>query len=251
MSEILPAGEFRAGRVLSRSFEVLFHDFIKFVLVGFVALLPYGAFVLTGGTAAYFGPQGRLGGIAIAGAALVFFLISIFFYALSISVTLYGAFQDMRGRPFDLGEAFARGLSRFFPVVGLAICFGVAILFGFLLLIVPGFMLFAAFYVAMPACVMEGLGPLQSLSRSAALTKGHRWKVFGIYFLIVVVNAIAGAIINAVFALAGGIFVGVIAALVWNWLAAAYNSISIAVMYHDLRVLKDGIDIDRIAAVFD
>jgi hypothetical protein len=31
----------------------------------------------------------------------------------------------------------------------------------------------------------------------------------------------------------------------------AFGSIIVAVIYHDLRVARDGIDIERIAAVFD
>jgi hypothetical protein len=99
--------------------------------------------------------------------------------------------------------------------------------------------------------MLEGLGPLQSMRRSAALTKRHRWKVFGIYVLIVVVSALTGSGIRVVFAAAGFATGGMLAMTVWNALFSAYHSIIVAVMYHDLRVLKDGIDIDRIAAVFD
>ncbi len=248
---IAAPGEFRVGRVLNRSFEVLFHDFIKFVLVALVALLPYGYIVATGGATAYFGPQAHFAGAGLVVVSLAFALAFPCLYAISMAVTLYGAFQDMRGRSFNLGEAFARGLSRFFPIIGLSICWMFAIGLGVILLVVPGFMMLAAFYVALPACVMEGLGPFQSMSRSAELTKGHRWKVFGIYLLVAFVNGICGALIAFAFTLATGVVGGAIAGLVWNVLATAFNSIAIAVMYHDLRVLKDGIDVDRIAAVFD
>jgi hypothetical protein len=248
---VLPLGEFRVGRVLSRAFEVLFHDFAKFVLLAVIAVLPYALLTFGGGAAAYIGPQARIHGALIGFAVLAFFVVFAFLTIISMAVTLYGAFQDMRGRTFNLGEGFARGLSRLFPLIGLGICWSVAITFGMVLLLVPGFMMLAAFYVALPACVMEGLGPLQSLSRSAALTKGHRWKVFGIYFLIAFANGIFAALVGFVFRLLIGPTGGAIASLVWNLLATAFNSIAIAVMYHDLRVLKDGIDIDRIAAVFD
>jgi len=247
----LSTGEFRVGRVISRAFEVLFHDFAKFVLVALIALLPEALLALMGGASAYLGPQSRPGVAAVVVGVLLFILAFVFLFAISMAVTLYGAFQDMRGRPFNLGEAFARGLARFFPIIGLSICWTVAIGLGTILFVVPGFMMMAAFYVALPACVMEGLGPFSSMSRSAELTKGHRWKVFGIFILVGIVNAIVGSLINVVFALGAGALGGVIAGLVWNVLATAYNSIAIAVMYHDLRVLKDGIDIDRIAAVFD
>ena len=80
----------------------------------------------------------------------------------------------MRGRSFNLGEAFGIAFGRFFPVLGVAICFGLAVGFASILLLVPGLMVLSAFYVALPACVMERTGPIESLSRSGELTKGHR-----------------------------------------------------------------------------
>jgi uncharacterized membrane protein len=122
---------------------------------------------------------------------------------------------------------------------------------GSILLVVPGMMVLAACYVALPACVMEGLGPFESLSRSTALTKGHRWKVFGIFVVIVVVSAVIGGLLGVVSMAIGGPVAAMVVNFVWNAFYAAYNSVAIAVMYHDLRVLKEGIDIDRIAAVFN
>jgi len=250
---VLPPGEFRVGRVLSRSFEVLFHDFFKFALIAVIAIIPYGLLTFMGGAAAFVGPQAHpnVSPAAIGAAFIGFGILFPFLYAISMAATLYGAFQDMRGRPFRLSEAFGRGLARLLPIIGLSICWVIAIGFGTLLLIVPGLMMMAAFYVALPACVMEGLGPFQSMSRSAALTKGHRWKVFGVYLVVALIAGIVGSVINLIITLSIAPMAGLISGLVWNLLTTAYNSIAIAVMYHDLRVLKDGIDIDRIAAVFD
>jgi len=39
--------------------------------------------------------------------------------------------------------------------------------------------------------------------------------------------------------------------LLWGALWTAYYSIAVVMTYHDLRVAKEGIDIEQIAAVFD
>jgi hypothetical protein len=39
--------------------------------------------------------------------------------------------------------------------------------------------------------------------------------------------------------------------MVWDALMGAYQSIVVAVAYHDLRVVKEGVDIEHIASVFD
>jgi len=246
-----PTAEFRVGRVLGRSFDILFQDFIKFFVIALLAAAPYAVIALTGPVRYTFGipVQSHVG--TSAGTFLVTTFLSIFLYAISQAATLYGAFQDMRGRRFELGGAFGRAFARFFPLLGLVIVWGIAVGLGSILLIVPGLMLLAAFYVALPACIVEGLGPLKSLSRSRSLTKGHRWRVFGIYLLILVVGFIIGGIINVLFAVMAGFVAATLVALIWNAVFAAYNSVAITVMYHDLRVVKEGIDTDRIAAVFD
>ena len=42
---------------------------------------------------------------------------------------LYGAFQQMRGKPVSLVQSFQVGLRRFFPVIGLAIAASLLTLF--------------------------------------------------------------------------------------------------------------------------
>ena len=37
----------------------------------------------------------------------------------------------------------------------------------------------------------------------------------------------------------------------WGALFGAFNAIMVVVTYHDLRVAKEGVDTDQIAAVFD
>ena len=51
-------------------------------------------------------------------------VLGIMLYTLAQAIVLYGAFQDMRGRPVNLAESLQVGLQRFFPIVGLAIVMG-------------------------------------------------------------------------------------------------------------------------------
>lgn len=61
---------------------------------------------------------------------------------------------------------------------------------GFMLLLIPGLILMCLWSLVVPACVLERLGPLSSLSRSARLTKGYRWPVFGLILLTVIAGLI-------------------------------------------------------------
>ena len=140
------------------------------------------------------------------------------------AVMLFGALQKMRSRDFGVGQSLKHGFARFFPILGAMILVGLALflavfasvlpffviaramppssfgiiagfLFGVLTLVgvaVIMFFFICMWFVTLPACVLERTGPIRSLSRSAFLTKGHRWRVFGLILLVLLVNLIAG-----------------------------------------------------------
>ena len=122
---------------------------------------------------------------------------------------------------------------------------------GFMLLFVPGLILITMWFVAVPICIVERRGPWQSLVRSGELTKGHRWKIFGIILVLYLVSAIVGYILTSVLTAIGGTVLAMIATLLWNGVWGAFFAIFVVVTYYELRVAKEGIDIEQIASVFD
>jgi uncharacterized membrane protein len=124
-------------------------------------------------------------------------------------------------------------------------------MFGFMLLIVPGLILYTMWFVAVGPCVVERLGPWTSLSRSQELTKGHRWKIFGLLVLLFVPLNLVSKLVELALSAAGGETLVLVGTLIWTSIEAAFYSVVIAVTYHDLRVAKEGTDIEQIAAVFD
>jgi hypothetical protein len=235
-------GDFRVGKVLNRTFSVLSRNLLPFCIVTVVANLPN---VLLFRPTASAVPTRHTAVVLFAGV-----IVAIVFSALSEAIVLFGAFEDMRGRQVDLIASLKVGLSRFFPVLGVAIL--VALLCGLsaILLIVPAFIVMTMLFVAMPACIVEQLGPVNSMKRSSELTKGHRWKIFGLWLLVMIVAGI-GSLIPKAFTAFGGASVGLILELVWAALTGAFNAVMVVVTYHDLRVAKEGVDTDQIASVFD
>ena len=120
-----------------------------------------------------------------------------------------------------------------------------------LVLVIPAFIVMAMLYVAMPACVVERLGPIKSTGRSAQLTKGYRWRVFGLLFVIIVVGAIIQGLLAGLVSAMAGRVVAQLVVLVWNAVFGAFNATVVVVAYRDLRVAKEGVDTDQIASVFD
>jgi hypothetical protein len=100
------------------------------------------------------------------------------------------------------------------------------------------------------------------MGRSRELTKGHRWRLFGLVLLILIPAIIVGAIVGVAL-VAGGASgflslnavlassLGKLISLVWKAAWGGFFAAVIAVTYHDLRVAKEGLTTEQIASVFD
>lgn len=73
------------------------------------------------------------------------------------------------------------------------LCYGAAIVGGFILFIIPGLIFMIMFQLYLYLIVDQGLGPIESLKRSRVLTKGSRMRLAGFAFIALLVN-IGGAL---------------------------------------------------------
>lgn len=238
----LPAtsAPFRIGVALSKTFDLLTRYFGKFLLLTLIPMIPLLFLAIAG-----LGRPIAAASLGFLGATTI--ILSFFLKIVAQATTLYGAFQAMHGQPFTIGQSFQVGLGRALPVVGVALLVSVATGLAAILLIVPGIIVYCMYYVAIPVCVIERPGVMASASRSAALTKGYRWSIFG---LLVLVAVVAGVVSYALRLLGGGLL-GVLLQFGWQIVATAFGAVLVAVVYHDLRVAKEGIDTESLASVFD
>ncbi len=259
--------EFRVGEAVSKALEVFSRNAVPFSLVGIVVWLPLGIATMLAMQRPPQQAQAIIGGAS---------LLYIFLQLAVVAAILHATFQDMRRREVNMGESIQRGLKRFFPLLGTGILLFLGLVLGAAVLIVPGavltrsnqqmgvvvtvlgvivvvvsmFILLARWYVFAPVCVVEKEGPFGSLKRSAALTQGNRWKLFAIYLLLTLVGGVASVFIKFVLTAALPI-VGIVASGLWQGVFSAFNNVLSVVIYHDLRVAKEGVDIESIASVFD
>src|SRR5262249_34087585 len=122
---------------------------------------------------------------------------------------------------------------------------------GFLLLVVPGILVGLAYWLYVPAIVVEKKSIGDSLSRSAQLTKGRRWTAFGLWLVFTIASQVVTNVLDNVARGAGGGEWVWVVEYVWQAAATAFSAVMIAVSYYYLRVDKEGVAIDEIAAVFD
>ena len=264
----ITVSEFRVGEVLGRSIAILGRNLVPFGILALIFTWPLLFFsspmaedVASGTTSPYgSGAAGSTdpftaGEVAvIGGVVLAAVVVAIVLYMLSTSTMVYGTFQDLRGRRIGVATCVRRGLATVFPVLGVALLYTLAVMLGSVALIVPGVMLYTAFWVAIPVAVVERPGVVASLKRSAALTKGHRWRIFGMIMVLALLNGVVDSTLQMSSNGAAGTAAMAVHAVV-SYLATAFfiafGAVTTAVAYHDLRLVKEGLGIDEIAAVFD
>jgi hypothetical protein len=273
-------GYFRVGRVINQSASVLSRNFPALFLIGAIAYLPIQLAArwltsLTQGGAVPAGATQLHIGIATGVFVLTFFLFIMFNQA----VILHTAFQNLRHQPTNIVESLKVGLRRIFFLFLLAIMVGivallvtialgfavgavivtargsiypfVAVIVAFILALVVFAILYTMWFVAVAACVVERRGPFGALGRSQELTKGHRWRIFGMMLLLLIISYVISVLVGLMLSPAGSMIVTFLGNLAWSAILGAYFATAVAVSYHDLRVAKEGVDIEQIASVFD
>ena len=235
--------DFRLGHVVAQTFSILRRHPLPFlVLYGPASLLLNVPVTFTNDdspAAAVF--------MAMVIAQGLFIVFNCFAGAAVVDIVI----DDVRGRPADLNKALRIGLRRFFPALGATLAVvGLAVLW-FALLIVPAAMVVSRLFVVVPACVVEGLGPVQSMRRSTELTRGHRRRIFALWFAILVAEIFVQMELDQAIRPFGYFSLVLGSQVVWDMVVSAFAAVATAVIYRDLRVAKEGVDTDQVASVFD
>jgi uncharacterized membrane protein len=251
------------GRVFSRAFGTIGSNPVATLGIAFLfgalpsLLLAYA--VQTAGTQAF----AVLGNAAVIAITVLSILIAIVLAMITQGALVRATTAYSEGRKASLGESAMAGLSVAVPLFLLGLVSAIGIAFGFLLIIVPGIMLYVMWSVAAPSLVEERLGPIQALGRSADLTRGVRWKIFGLTLVVVVLywlfSALVamlsimwyGGITDFAASAAGGMPVGY---LVINGIAGTVTSAVWGViqtsLFVELRDWKDGPRSEALAEIF-
>lgn len=245
--------EFRIGDVLGSAFSILFRNIVPFCLITGLILLPQIAYSLY----VAFGIQTM--SVAkmletLRWYALITIVLSLLLTPVATGAVTFGVFQQLRGKHASVGECLSVGISRMFPVIGVAILAGLMVLGGAILLIIPGLIVLTMVYVAVPVAVVEKPGVGASIRRSFDLTKGNRWLVFGILFILWLMRFVVNWLLQTGLIRRGSISTFstyTIVSLVVTVIFSALEATTVCVAYYHLRSTKEAIDADQIASVFD
>ena len=163
-----------------------------------------------------------------------------------------GAYLD---EPPDWRESMRYAVKRLRSLVWLTMVFGLLLVLGFVACIVPGIYLYVAWSVAVPALLLEDLRGWKALKRSKELVKGRWWSVLGAIVLSSILAGIVQGVFTAVlFAVVGNsdnevvnATAGAIANTAGSMLTTPFAAAVIMVVYFDLRVRKEGFDLELLA----
>jgi len=118
---------------------------------------------------------------------LILLVVGVLLGSYLLACQLQIAIGDLEGRPQSLPDVLRRAAGKILPILGAEILLGLGIMLGSLLLFVPGVILSLMWAVALPATVADTSNPVQALGRSRALTRGNRWRIFGLAVLVGIV----------------------------------------------------------------
>jgi hypothetical protein len=201
--------------------------------------------------------SGAVSPSAFAGAAFISSIVGLIISALVQAALTRATVSAIEGRRVSFGESLSTALRVVLPLIGFTILFTLGVALGFVLLIVPGIILILMWGVAVPALVIEREGVFPAFSRSAELTKGARWKILGLFLVLLVIYWLLSVVVGlvglgmygpssigglSVANLLGSVIVGTIFNALWGTIQPA--------LYVELRHWKEGDSVQALADVF-
>lgn len=195
------------------------------------------------------------------GMVLPIVLVGIFWYPVMWGAMTVSVSERYLGREIDAGDAIKRAFGKFGSLVGSVILKWIIIMFGFFLLIVPGFYFIARLF-AVPATVLfEDNGVGRALGRSGQLSIGHKGRILGTMVLIWLILIALAVAISMVL----GIIVGLavlrgsevssssslmmqLPSMIANIFTMPILVIAEVLLYYDARIRHEGYDIEMMNA---
>jgi hypothetical protein len=179
---------------------------------------------------------------------------------LALLFSVGAAYRILLGRhlhhPAGLSESFSFARDRWLPLLGVSILFAVAVIVGFILIIIPGIYLLVALGLAVPVLMAEDRRGLQALGRSRELVAGEWWHVLGCILVAgivagigqILISVIGSAVASGVHSLTGYLAINAIVSVLVSILFYPFTAAVPVVIYVDMLVRKRDPQLERLLA---
>lgn len=239
------------GDILDRTFSLYRRHFFLFVgIAGIPQLLVLGLSL-----AQILLPRNAVNISATVMLSLLYLIVALVAYLFSQGGTLLAVSDLYLGRTTTIAESLRSIWGDLASLFGVIVLSGLAICGGLILLIIPGVYVACRLLVCLPAALIEKRSPREALSRSFDLTRDYAGRAFLIALLSAVLAYAAQLLlaVPALVALAAQIG-GPSMIRFWTAMTQVGSSaasilvtpillIATAVFYFDLRVRKEGFDL--------
>lgn len=264
---------FDVGRVVSGTFRALRHNLVPFFILTFLgAGIPMMLFSMwpvllgVGDGINIYDPNWTddIEWEGVIGPAIAIYVVYIMVIVFMCGALIQMAVNALNDRAVRLGEALRTGLRLFFPLLAVFVIYLLGTIIGSLLLIIPGIFIALGWALAMHVKVIEGGSITGAISRSWQLSKGYkRW-----ILLMLIIFGVLGALIGLVFQIPvlffgnsqtamieGGSMTFWIANAIGTGLAqmvsATLSYIGLTATYLEIRRVKEGVESDKLADIFN
>jgi hypothetical protein len=189
-------------------------------------------------------------------AAVVVLLVTIvllpFFYG---AVTL-AACESALGRPVTAGGVLNGVFRNYFQLLGYWLL--ISLMFIVFCLLPLWIWIWVSWVVVMPIMFIENVGLAAAMDRSRRLVEGRWWRTFLIVFLIFIIIYAVRIALGAFIALGQGlvglvvstpvvVFISGVSGVIIDSLVNPIPQIAIVLVYFDLRVRREGLDLFQLA----
>jgi hypothetical protein len=262
-----PIGALSVGDILDRGLKLLLARLSTFYVINLLVLLPALPYQLVL-PFLLIGQPSTAQLLILAGGLLVLLLSSILLTPLGSGAILYIIAQEFADRQASIGSAFAFAWRRFGSLVLASLIWNLIFVAGFLSCLAPGIVFAVFFAFVLQSIVVEGCSAVDAFGRSQVLTRGFRGRVLAVLLLLFLLFLGAFGVQLGVSWLLPGLVprsqditlelafelasypnyvIGVVIGFLVTTLAGTYYSVCLTLFYFDLRIRKEGYDLELAA----
>ncbi len=251
------------GQILDRTFRLYSKHLITFIAIVAVVLVPLTVLQMPLTKLQIEAGADSTAWLAGALAGLLLSVLAIVGHVLSTGALLKAISNAYMGEEVSVSSSYRFVLPKLLSLIGASIVVGLVVGLGFLL-IVPGIIFALMFALTTPALVCEDRRAFNAMSRSSELSKGNKGKIFLVWLLTWLISMGIALALNAVgglvFGVAGIFHPNALAGASWSQvtgqalinllssiLAVPISAGAIVLLYYDIRIRKEGFDLEMLA----
>ncbi len=189
-------------------------------------------------------------------AAVVVLLITLVLLPFFYGAVTFAACESALGRPVTAAGILSGVMRQYFQLLGYWLLIGLMLIVFCLLPL--WIWIWVSWVAVMPIMFIENIGLGAAMSRSWRLVEGRWWRTFLIVFLIFIIIYAVRLALGAFIALGQGLLQLVVSPLIVVWISGATSvivdslvnpvfQIAVVLIYFDLRVRREGLDLFQLA----